>query len=281
MSMLPLIIPPVVLVLCLVFLVWFLSKKSEDPELQERLATLDQSRRSKKFLLFFSRDWGWRLLERLLQKLKLISLKFHNQFQEFSQVLKRKREAVHPQDGVVAEEATQAPLITEDKDRFWDRWHRRHRLGLEAVSSRQDSVQDSAVELVDASRQNDEGEVAVVITDSAQSKNQSRFSGLRKKVTSLTQGNEDPSAYFIRKKSVANSVRKMLSEEELIDRIAKNPKDAASYEELGDYYLANENLEDAKACYRQVIKLLPLNREVKDKVRKLERLLVQRDRRKG
>lgn len=277
--MLPLIIPPIVLVLCLVFLVWFLSKKSADPEFQERLAAAQHTGKSGKFLLFFSRDWGWRLLERLLQKLKLISLKFHNQFQEFSQVLKRKREAVNLQNESTESEASTEPVLeSEDKDHFWDRWHRRHRLDMESEGG---SVGEEAPETRAISQHESDEVVSVVVTDSAQAKVPSRLTGLRKKVAGLTQSDSDIPSYFTRKKPGAAATRKLLSEEELIDRIAKNPKDAASYEELGDYYLASENLEDAKACYRQVIKLLPLNREVKDKVRKLERLLVQRERHKG
>jgi tetratricopeptide (TPR) repeat protein len=273
--MLPLIIPPIVLVLCLGFLVWFLSKKSADPELQERLAALDQGGRPKRFLFVFSQDWALRLLERMMQRLKLLSLKFHNRFQEFSNFLRRKRqEATTGNDAASQAEGGELVSVeTEDKDHFWDRWHRRHRASLEYEGS------ESTAPIEKEVGERGPEEVSVSISRSDQEiiadKPASRFSNLKKRVASLAQGETEQR--FVRKKQSIVPSRKLLSEEELIDRIAKNPKDSASYEELGDYYLANENLEDAKACYRQVIKLSPLNREVKDKVRKLERLLVQRE----
>lgn len=65
-------------------------------------------------------------------------------------------------------------------------------------------------------------------------------------------------------------------EEILIERISMNPRDIEAYERLGDYYLEQDNLTDAKECYRQVLKLSPAYRLVKIKIRRLERLLEKR-----
>ncbi|QQS16116.1 MAG: tetratricopeptide repeat protein [Candidatus Moraniibacteriota bacterium] len=62
-------------------------------------------------------------------------------------------------------------------------------------------------------------------------------------------------------------------EDILVERISLNPRDIEAYERLGDYYLEQQNLVDAKECYRQVLKLSPAYRLVKIKIRKLERLL--------
>ena len=62
-------------------------------------------------------------------------------------------------------------------------------------------------------------------------------------------------------------------EELLIERIAANPKDIEAYERLGEYYMEIKNYEFAKECFKQVIKLDPLNRNVKYKMRRLEHLL--------
>lgn len=62
-------------------------------------------------------------------------------------------------------------------------------------------------------------------------------------------------------------------EEDFISSIAKNPKDFSAYEKLGDYYMDNGNIKDAKECYRQVLRLSPANREVKMKIRRLEKIL--------
>lgn len=261
-----LIIPPLVLVACLGFLVWFLSKKRSDPELQEQLSALPPER-SQRFLLFFSTEWGLRLLERSIQRLKLVTLKVHNRFQAASTLIRRKREAVSDAASPSGEEAI-AFSEPEDKDHFWDRWHRRHRATLDPEPPIAGAMQSTPSEIAGDS---------VPVTE--ETKPLSRLTSLKRKMSALTQSEADAEHYVRRKQSIVLP-KKLLSEEELIDRIAKNPKDAASYEELGDYYLSGDNLEDAKACYRQVIKLLPMNREVKDKVRKLERLLIQREKHK-
>jgi tetratricopeptide (TPR) repeat protein len=62
-------------------------------------------------------------------------------------------------------------------------------------------------------------------------------------------------------------------ESALIERIASNPQDIEAYERLGDYYAEQGNNPDALECFRQVIKLSPLNRKARVKLRKLERIL--------
>ena len=62
-------------------------------------------------------------------------------------------------------------------------------------------------------------------------------------------------------------------EEILIERIAVNPKDVEAYERLGEYYFEIKNFEHAKVCFKQVIKLNPLNRSVRYKMKRLEKLL--------
>jgi tetratricopeptide (TPR) repeat protein len=67
--------------------------------------------------------------------------------------------------------------------------------------------------------------------------------------------------------------KKDLFEKILIERIAANPKDIEAYERLGEYYMEIKNWDYAKECFKQVMKLNPQNRNVKMKMRKLERLL--------
>ena len=62
-------------------------------------------------------------------------------------------------------------------------------------------------------------------------------------------------------------------EELLIERIAINPKDIEAYERLGEYYLEIKNLEHAKECFKQILKLNPLNSNIRYKIKKLERML--------
>ena len=64
-------------------------------------------------------------------------------------------------------------------------------------------------------------------------------------------------------------------EELLIERIAVNPRDIEAYERLGQYYMEIKGWEDAKECFKQVIKLDPTNRNAKYKLKRLETLLSQ------
>ncbi len=62
-------------------------------------------------------------------------------------------------------------------------------------------------------------------------------------------------------------------EDLLIERIAVNPKDIEAYERLGEYYMEIGNANDAKECYKQVLKLDPKNRNVKYRMRRLETMM--------
>lgn len=60
-------------------------------------------------------------------------------------------------------------------------------------------------------------------------------------------------------------------EDILIERIATNPKDSEAYERLGEYYLEIGDFTDAKECFKQLLKLNPMNRSAKIKMQRLER----------
>jgi tetratricopeptide (TPR) repeat protein len=62
-------------------------------------------------------------------------------------------------------------------------------------------------------------------------------------------------------------------EDLLIERIAANPKDVEAYERLGEYYMEIDSLNDAKECFKQVLKLDPKNRNVKYRMRVLETMI--------
>lgn len=64
-------------------------------------------------------------------------------------------------------------------------------------------------------------------------------------------------------------------ETSLIERIALNPRDVEAYEMLGDYYIDRKNFTDAKDCYKQVLKLNPMSRGAKMRMRRLERVLAE------
>lgn len=62
----------------------------------------------------------------------------------------------------------------------------------------------------------------------------------------------------------------------LIERIAANPKDMEAYERLGEYYMEIESLNDAKECFKQVLKLDPKNKNVKYRMKRLEIIMQRR-----
>jgi len=249
-----LIIPPLVFLGSLWLLLLFLSRRTADPGLQERLA-LAQSVAPRHFL-FIREDIGLKLLEKMTQRVKIFFLKIHNRLNSLSQsirdrrVLFQKRQAHVEATQIVVpseiSEETKEESVSSDSH-LWKRWK-----------------QDTASE-----------------------------TGILKEVDSIPvtiEPTPTPSLYGRAGDSLARAVtapllrrrkekaKRLVNEEDLIGKIAKNPKDAFAYEELGDYYLETEALEDAKACYRQVINLAPLNREVKEKMRKLERLLTKKRR---
>ena len=67
-------------------------------------------------------------------------------------------------------------------------------------------------------------------------------------------------------------------EQVLIERIALNPRDVEAYERLGDYYLEGNSLDDAKECFKQVLRLSPLSRRARFRMRRVEKMLSGRRR---
>jgi len=65
-------------------------------------------------------------------------------------------------------------------------------------------------------------------------------------------------------------------EDLLIERIAANPKDTEAYERLGEYYMEIDSVNDAKECFKQVLKLDPKNRNVKYRMKRLESMMHKR-----
>lgn len=87
---------------------------------------------------------------------------------------------------------------------------------------------------------------------------------------------KNPPAPMISNSVTQPEVRGEIKEEYekiLIERIAGNPRDLEAYERLGRYYMEQKNYQDAKECYKQVLRLSPINRQAKIRLNKLSRLL--------
>lgn len=82
---------------------------------------------------------------------------------------------------------------------------------------------------------------------------------------------------MIRKTAVYPETPKIERKDELenilIERIASDPRDVEAYERLGDYYYGRRNIKDAIDCYKQVLKLSPVNRAVKIKLGRIGKML--------
>lgn len=61
-------------------------------------------------------------------------------------------------------------------------------------------------------------------------------------------------------------------EKKYIDAIAQNPKDVDSYRALCDIYLNQQSYSDARACFRQVLKLDPADETTKAKLESIKGL---------
>ncbi len=251
-----LIIPPLVFLGSLWLLLLFLSKRTADPHLQERLAVAESV--APRHFLFIREDIGLKLLEKMTQRFKIFFLKVHNHLNSLSQSIRDRRVLFQKRQAKTEE------LISGDKEKAE---------GGVSQSEQMPEGRFSDTGTKDGDKTGDgtpsvnpENIPVTVETPLTTSLYGRAGDSLARAVT----------APLLRRRK--EKAKRLFSEEDLIGKIAKNPKDAFAYEELGDYYLETEALEDAKACYRQVIKLAPLNREVKEKMRKLERLLTQKRR---
>ncbi|MDD4902767.1 MAG: tetratricopeptide repeat protein [Patescibacteria group bacterium] len=61
-------------------------------------------------------------------------------------------------------------------------------------------------------------------------------------------------------------------EKKYIDAIAENPKDLKAYRALCDIYYNQQSYSDARACFRQVLKLDPTDEQTKVKLEKIKGL---------
>jgi tetratricopeptide (TPR) repeat protein len=247
--MLYLIVPPIVIVVVLVFLLWYLSKKANDPQVNERVLEMDELHKQTRFRGI--REWRLRFLEKFAQKSKNNSLRMHNALHTWLQSIRASRKQVQDQKQLVEEYQKK-----EERESY-------EKVQLEPEVS---------------------SYVEVATSDVMETKEESAFAiplirrHKRVEENSLRQPEDRPmvSARAALPESKKLASRGKAPEEDLIGQIATNPKDFEAYEALGDFYMDNGNIKDAKECYRQVLKLSPVQRMVKIKIRRLEKLLSQK-----
>lgn len=279
-----LIVPPIVVVACFTFLVWYLSLRGADPEVTQKIETNGDTRTS----LFRSsvRSFFLRVLERLVQRFKVLSLQMHNLLHTLLQSVKAKRRLSDNEQQEAQLRSSEAEYPIETKAEIQtvfptqgDTYEIRTRISggghvsrpneIEGVREREDNFPASVADL----EQDVHFNVATPLlrrrrnTDGAGLVNDS---GLVIRPMVSEQGVR-PEPERLKRKVAERPI-----EEGLIARIAANPKEYTAYEALGDFYMERGSIQDAKECYKQVLKLSPAQRLVKIKIRRLERLLSQK-----
>lgn len=283
-----LILPPLIIISGIGILLWFFSRKMDDSSFLSRVksakgevSAVSRSRSLSRKAFFL------KLLETFASKFKTRSLRIHNFFQyslerlrEKRQVLDAMRREVKKSDPVQAKEEA----LPDNERRWFGLRRKKDELEHELVETKELPVVSNEAVPKEAVSESEDVPVPTVPRDE-----ESRFSSFgifrrnRRSTDDETKNviqvveEELPPEPALREVARPDKPRQRVVEEKdpreevLIGRIADNPRDAVSYEELGDLYLAAKNMQDAKACYRQVLKLHPTNRAVKLKIRKVER----------
>jgi len=270
--MLSLIIPPIVLVLAIAFLVYFFSKRL--PMLQARIdqGTVEVGSAGGSSIWWNRvKHAALSLLEKGIRRWKVGLLKAHNQAHELTDSIRKRREA--SRERLLRSEEALPEQLEEQQERFFEEVTQKNApvRGFSSTTAAPVMPDTYPVEAPYQPESAASGQRLETETSSARPvrSTPNRVSGriLRQPIQRVT----------AQRPAVEEASRgKEQLEALLIERIVTNPKDVEAYERLGDYYLEQESFADAKECYRQVLKLSPVNRLVKIKIRRLERVLENR-----
>lgn len=189
--------------------------------------------------------FGLKVLERLMQKTKLFSLRFHNTSNEWFHSIKKKRE----EHRIALEQKKQA--LQEETEK----WREQKNGEIDEAPMIKKTVTMPETEAAPFHFKDE----APVIARRSRARMES-YSMVSERVTKPE------------RKAVVTKVKNKL-EDTLIKRIAINPRDIEAYERLGDYYIEQDNLTDALECYRQVLRLSPVHHKAKIKISKIERVI--------
>lgn len=251
-----LLIPPIVVVICFVFILWYVSLRGTSSEVTNRVRmTGDEYEGAWRLAV---RRFFLRVLEKLAQRSKVFSLRVHNSFHDFLQSVKEKRKMSDKQ-----QEFSEKNSFLQEEVLPIEKSERTDETGSSTSGEKPRIVEQSPAPRSD---------FQVTSPLRRRSRNE-ESSAEREQSVSIRPMVSDRIARpeKLKKKSVSRPI-----EEDMIARIAVNPKDYTTYEALGDFYMERGDIQDAKECYRQVLKLSPVQRMVKIKIRRLEKLLSQK-----
>ncbi|OGI30409.1 MAG: hypothetical protein A3G09_01180 [Candidatus Moranbacteria bacterium RIFCSPLOWO2_12_FULL_48_12] len=272
-----LIIPPIIVVVSLSFVLWYLSRKGADPIIAEKASQLvEEAREQISFLR--TKNFFLRILEKTAYRFKVVSLQMHNGLHDLTQALKARRRRF--QDRVIEKEALEQPKVSKQekslsRESFINRFSKQieNVVGIGKPESKfPDPKQPVPAEVISENPVFHQPE-SVETFERDQSTHTSYEPVVSPPLPFIRPMVSETVAHpeVVHERTPADISR----EENLIARVAVNPKDFTAYEGLGDYYLEIGNIKDAKECYRQVLKLSPVHRIVRIKIRRLEKLLGQ------
>jgi tetratricopeptide (TPR) repeat protein len=237
--MLYLIIPPVIIIASLGLFILFISRRAGDLSRFDRLKIKSGAdsgkfgKRRKIFSLASVGSFFLNFLEKTTQSLKVIFLRFHNRLNRLVLAIKEKKK----KNGMDLPRNISEPSKEIGPA---ERPAEKQNDFIQKIFIKKDETEPLPMMSID--KENKEEEIRPIIS------------------RTITH----PESYGGAKNKL---------EEILIERIASDPRDIEAYERLGDYYLEQENHEDARECYKQVLKLSPMNYKVRIKMKKLKGIL--------
>ncbi|MFA6973847.1 MAG: tetratricopeptide repeat protein [Parcubacteria group bacterium] len=251
------LIPPIIIVASLIGIILMLVKKSSQvAELPaDHFSTEDQETEKRGFLgkiVGKTKNIRWddgkhvslTVLEKIVSKSRVLFLKLESRFANLSNDMRAKRQARQNQNPQKTEMRTENDILRKLKEYKSDKSVVVDGPEEAVVAKKKSFMETSQAAAAKAPVVNREKEVKPMISE--------------KIVTPR-----------------ARTEIKDRLEELLIERIAINPKDIEAYERLGEYYMEIKSYNDAKECFKQVIKLNPSDRNAKYRMKRLENILAK------
>lgn len=255
--MLYLILPPIIIVVTLVALVYFFSRRFPhvEKEIAMRMNDHGAVHTPDMRILESIKGGGLSLLEHLAQWSKVIALRTYNGLHAWTQSLREKKSRSVVRPVVQVSDESQAPSSV----------HHAKSSAMAAASVLKEHVPAPKPPIA-----------ATESVAAAAPVSQGRLQRVRPMIsTRMTRPEIKPKPKAVVAEPTPAPVKNQL-EDILVERIAANPRDLEAYERLGEYYMEQGNVSDAKECYRQVLRLSPVHRLAKIKIRRLEKLLEQK-----
>jgi tetratricopeptide (TPR) repeat protein len=99
-----------------------------------------------------------------------------------------------------------------------------------------------------------------------------------KNTEGITRNGKAINVVSLRKKSmisdkIDDGEERDVEEMSLMKKIESDPQNSKKYERLGDYYMEHEKFDDARECYKYVLRLDPRHKRAQVAMRNLDRVL--------